>query len=98
MNSSDPTTSTDGINGIVLDHDTFDGTIQALSFPAADKTDARGTLNADAAYEAAMQTLALNTNDVDNYNGVFDTTIPLQSAFQSAVQALGGDLGITFSS
>ena len=39
----------------------------------------------------------MNTNDVTNYNSVFDTVTPASNAFVSANTALINDLGLTLS-
>lgn len=92
-----PATATAGINATIQDHQTFDAAINGISFPAADSADGNSVLNADSAYENDLATLAVNTNDVGNYNSVFDTVLPLQSAFQAALTTLDSDFGITSS-
>lgn len=94
-NSSVSATSASGINGLVTDHQDFDTAIQSITFPSAGQADVKTVLSADSAYESSLQTLAANVGDVANYNAVFDTVVPLQSAFNSAAAALATELGLT---
>lgn len=96
FNSSTPATATAGINATIADHQALDSTLQGIAVPASDQSDVSNLLKADAAYENALATLAVNTDSVANYNSVFNTVVPLQSAFQAALSAVGTDFGITF--
>jgi hypothetical protein len=95
FNSQAAATETAGINATIQDHQTFDSALSAISFPSADGAAVTAVLSADAAYESSLGTLAVNTGDVTNYNSVFDTMVPLQSAFEAALTTLDGDFGIT---
>jgi hypothetical protein len=98
QNSSDPTTSTNAINNEVTVLQTFDTAVQGIQLPSSADADAQTVLNADAALESALGTLAVNTNDVSNYNSVFDTVQPDETTATADQTALARDLGLTFSS
>lgn len=95
FNSSNPPTATAGINATIADHQTFDSALQGIAFPPAVTSDVAGVLTADVAYENALATLAVNTDNAINYNSVFATTVPLESQFEAALSTLNGDFGIT---
>lgn len=93
--SSECATSASGIDGLVTDHREFDTAIQSITFPGADQSEVKTVLSDDSDYESSLQTLAANVGDVENYHAVFDTVVPLQSAFNSAAESLATDLGLT---
>jgi hypothetical protein len=95
QNGSDPTAATTAINNEVTVLQTFDSAIQAIQFPSSDQTDVQTVLTADTALETALGTLAVNTGDVTNYNAIFDTVQPDQTAATAAQDALGRDVGLT---
>ena len=92
--STDPSGATTAINAEIRAQRTFDSTVQDIAFPTSDQADARGVLTADAALESAEGTLSVNTDDIANYNSVFDTVTPVQNAFDAANTALSNDLGL----
>ncbi len=94
QNSTDPTVSAAAINDEVTTRQTFDTSVSAITFPAADQADAQAVINADAALEADLGTLAANTNDVSNYNSIFTTVLSAQSTFTSADAGLSSELGL----
>jgi|ERR1700688_1873989 len=91
---TDPAGASAAINDRVSIHHTFDTTVSAIRFPDCTKADARRVLDADAALERALGTLASNTNDISTYNSLFRIVTPAQSAFAAADTALSGDLGL----
>jgi hypothetical protein len=95
QNSSDSGTSAAAINNEVTARQTFDTAVQAISFPSSAQSDAQSVLNTDAALEQVLGTLAANTGDVANYNSIFATVQPADSAFTAANAALESDLGLT---
>jgi hypothetical protein len=95
VNSGVPATVTAGWNAIDQGQQAFDTTIEGINFPKADAVAVNGVLAADTAYENAIGTLAVNTDDTDNYNALFDAMLPLESAFDSAQATLGDDFGLT---
>lgn len=95
---TDPSGATTAINTEVTVLQTFDTAIEAIQFPPADQSDVQAVLNADAAWEQGLGTLAVNTNDTANYNSVFDTVQPEQTAATAAQDALGRDLGLSITS
>jgi hypothetical protein len=97
QNSSDPTTSENAINDEVTVLQAFDSAVENIQFPAEDQSDAQTVLNDDAAWENGLGTLAVNTDNTDNYNQVFDTVQPEQTAAQAAQVALARDLGLSSS-
>ena len=92
---TDPTGATTAINDEASARQTFDTAVQAITFPASDQADAQAVLSADASLESVLGTLAANTNDIGNYNSIFDTVTPAQSAFTAADNALSNELGLT---
>jgi hypothetical protein len=92
---TDPTGATTAINDEASARQTFDTAVQAITFPASDQADAQTVLSADASLEGVLGTLAVNTNDISNYNAIFDTVTPAQSAFTAADNALSNELGLT---
>lgn len=98
QNGSDPTAMAAAINNEVTVMQTFDTAVQAIQFPTGDQADVQTLLNADTALEGALGTLAANTNSTANYNAIFDTVQPDQTAATAAQHALARDLGLTFSS
>jgi hypothetical protein len=95
VNSGVPASETAGWNAILQGQQAFDTTIEGINFPARDAADVNAVLAADTAYENAIGTLAVNTDDVDNYNSVFDLMESAQSAFQAALTTLDSDFGMT---
>jgi predicted transcriptional regulator len=76
---------------------TFDTTVAALDasqFPKA-SADITAVLNADAAVEDAFGTLAVNTDNVSNFNSIFSTYTSAQATFVAADSAVARDLGQT---
>jgi hypothetical protein len=95
QNSQDQATSIASIDDRVVVHQTFDQMLNSISFPTAATADARTVVNADAAFERALGTFALNRNDVNAYNSIFQTVVTLQTAFIGALSALAHDLGLS---
>jgi hypothetical protein len=95
QNSGDPATSAGGINAEVAAYKAFDAALANLRLPGSARTDAQKLLNVDAALEQVLGTLALNTGNVDNYNQIFNTVTPAETAVTSAQTALNNDLGVT---
>jgi hypothetical protein len=97
QNGTDPGAVTAAINAEIRAQQAFDSTVQGITFPTSDEADAQAVLTADAALESAEGTLSVNTDNVDNYNSVFDTVTPARNASNAANTTLGNDLGLVFS-
>jgi hypothetical protein len=95
QNSQDQATSIASVDDRVVVHQTFDQMLNSISFPTAATADVRTVVNADAALERALGTFAVNRNDVDAYNSIFQTVVTLQTAFIGALSALAHDLGLS---
>jgi hypothetical protein len=95
QNSSDPTTSRNGINGQILVRDTFDQTIHMITFPASATAEAQKVLSADAALKAVLARLATHVDDTSSYNKVYENVLTAESNFSSVNAALCHDLGLT---
>ena len=92
--NSDPAGATAGINEQISARQAFDTAVTAIVFPSAAQSDAQQVLSADAALEQALGTLAVNTDNIANFNSVFATVTPAQNVFTSANAALSNDLGL----
>jgi hypothetical protein len=95
QNSPDEATSIASVDNRVIVHQTFDQMLNSISFPSTAAADARAVINADAALEEALGTFAMNRNDVNAYNSIFQTIVTLQTAFIGALSALAHDLGVS---
>ncbi|MFZ0129245.1 MAG: hypothetical protein WAL77_07465 [Candidatus Dormiibacterota bacterium] len=93
--STDPTGAAAAINAQISARQTFDTAVQAITFPPADAADVQAVLSADAALENVMGTLAANTDNISNYNAIFNTVTPAQSALTAADASLSGELGLS---
>jgi hypothetical protein len=90
-----PENAATAITAEVTAYQTFDTAVQAITFPTPDQADAQAVLNADASLESVLGTLSVNTDNISNYNAIFDTVTPAQSASTAADNALGNELGLT---
>jgi hypothetical protein len=95
QNSHVPTTSQQGINDRITVHQAFDAAMTAISFPSADQSDALAVIAADGALENALGNLAVNVNNVENYNSAFFSGVSTaDNNFASAIAALNSVLGV----
>lgn len=95
QNSQDRATSIASVDDRVVVHQTFDQMLNSISFPTTAAADVRTVVNADAAFERALGEFAVNRDDVDAYNSIFQTVVTLQTAFIGALAALAQDLGLS---
>ena len=94
QNSDSAATAIVGLNARVQDHQAFDQAVQLIPFPAAYTADANAVITTDRALESGYALLASNRNDVNGYNQLFPTVVPLHSAWISALDVLARDLGL----
>ena len=92
---SDPVAAAGAFKAEITYRTEFDKGVRAIAFPAAVQAAVQQLLAADAALEAVQGTLSVNTDNIDNYNAVFDTVTPAHAAFAAANTTLGNALGLT---
>lgn len=94
QNSSNPTTSTAGINLEIQAINRFDNLIQTIKFPKSDKSALNKVLIDDSVWVSLDKTLAINTSDVNNYNSLFSGVQTAQANATAAIHILALDLGL----
>ena len=95
-NSSDPSTSASGWNAAAAARQTFDQAVTKISFPGSAGTAVQTLISSDVALESLMKTLAINTNDVSNYNSIFTSVNSAEATFAANASALAAALGLNF--
>ena len=96
QNSSNPTTSTAGINLEIAAINRFDNHIRTIQFPKSDKSALNKVLLDDSVWVSLDGTLALNTSNTSNYNSLFDGVQTAQANATAAIHVLDRDLGLTY--
>ena len=94
VNSPVAATETAGWNATVAAQRVFDARVQSIKFPASLQSDADAVVSADIAAESIEGTLAFNTDNVSNYNSIFNTLTPARAAFEAADATLSHKLGL----
>lgn len=97
QNSSNPAMETAGINAEISAINRFDNHIQNIKFPSSDRNAVNKVLAVDAVLTALDGTLALNTNDVTNYNSLFNGVVAAQANSTVAIDSLAKKLGMNWS-
>ena len=97
QNSSDPATSTAGINKRIAARQALDDEMNTINFPDFASADAQQVESTDAALESDLGSLSANTDSVDNFNAIFPTVTAAEASFNAANKALFNDLGLTLS-
>ena len=92
--NGDPAAGTAAINMEITHLQAFDATMRTITFPSGDRADASAVISADAAFENGLGQLAINTDDISNYNSNLDSVTPLRATFASATTTLASDLGL----
>ena len=97
QNSSNPTTSTAGINLEIAAINRFDNHIQTIKFPKSDKSALNKVLVEDSVWVNLDGTLAINTSNTSNYNSLFNGVQTAQANATAAIHILARDLGMNWS-
>jgi hypothetical protein len=94
QNSSNPSTSTTGIDQEVVAINNFDNMIQTIKFPSSDKTALHKVLNADSYLVSLDRALAINTSNSSFYNSLLSGVISAEARRTVAINALAKNLGM----
>lgn len=92
QNSTDPTTSSAGIQARIAARNQFDSKLQSMHFPASVSPDVQAVLGDDASLEGALGNLEANVGNIPNFNASLQQVETSQGQFQSAATTLDDTL------
>lgn len=96
QNSSNPPTTEAGIKLEIKAINSFNSKLGSIHYPSSDKEALNKVLNSDSVLASLDGTLAINTENVSNYNSLFPGVETAQANSTAAIAALAHKLGLAW--